>query len=121
MDKTARIWDVATGRELMALARAYARGHSARYNRAGTRIVTASEDHSARVWDAATGKEIVALEGHDQQVMTAAFSPDGTEIVTGSFDNTARIWDAIREGEARPARPRGAVSSASFSADGAWV
>ena len=62
-DKTARIWDTATGREIAAL-----RGHegpvlSAAFNLDGSRIVTASEDQTARVWDAATGREIASNSG----------------------------------------------------------
>ena len=63
-DKTARIWDAATGKEITVL-----RGHenevtSAAFSPDGTRIVTASEDKTARIWDAATGKEITVLRGH---------------------------------------------------------
>ena len=65
-DKTARIWDAATGKEIAVL-----RGHddasciSAAFSPDGSRIVTASEDNTARIWDAATGKEIAVLRGHD--------------------------------------------------------
>ena len=64
-DKTARIWDAATGKEIAVL-----RGHendvtSAAFSPDGTRIVTASRDKTARIWDAATGKEIAVLRGHE--------------------------------------------------------
>jgi WD40 repeat protein len=50
-DKTARIWDAATGNEIRVL-----RGHedfvnSAAFSADGTRIVTASDDSTARIWD----------------------------------------------------------------------
>ena len=75
-DKTARLWDAATGKEIAVL-----RGHddtvrSAAFSPDGTRVVTASDDKTARLWDAATGKEIVALRGHDNTVWSAAFSPE---------------------------------------------
>jgi WD40 repeat protein len=93
-DKTARIWDVASAKEIAVL-----RGHdagvaSAAFSPDGSRIVTASGDKTARIWDAATAKEIAVLRGHDDIVFSAAFSPDGSRIVTASFDDTARIWDA---------------------------
>jgi hypothetical protein len=92
-DQTARIWDAATGKEIMVL-----RGHEERVNSAvfspdGARIVTASDDQTARIWDAATGEEITVLRGHEERVTFAAFSPDGARIVTASWDQTARIWD----------------------------
>jgi WD40 repeat protein len=92
-DKTARIWDAATGGEIKGL-----RGHrtvvySAAFSPDGTRIVTASGDGTARIWDAATGSEIKVLRGHQNIVWSAAFSPDGTRIVTASWNKTGRIWD----------------------------
>jgi len=50
-DKTARIWDAASAKEVAVL-----RGHenivsSAAFSPDGSRIVTASEDETARIWD----------------------------------------------------------------------
>ena len=50
-DRTARLWDVASGAEIAVL-----RGHddsvreSAAFSPDGTRIVTASDDNTARIW-----------------------------------------------------------------------
>ena len=51
-DKTARIWDAASAKEIAVL-----RGHdgvvnSAAFSPDGSRIVTASADNTARIWDA---------------------------------------------------------------------
>jgi WD40 repeat protein len=91
-DNTARIWDVATGKEIAILHGAGVIGgmESAAFSRDGTRIVTASVDNTARIWDAATGSEIAVLRGATDS--DAALSPDGTRLVTAS-GNTARIWD----------------------------
>jgi len=91
-DKTAKVWDAATGKELATL-----RGHtnsvtSAAFSPDGTKIVTASYEGTAKVWDAATGKELATLRGHTSVVESAAFSPDGTKIVTASWDGTARVY-----------------------------
>jgi WD40 repeat protein len=59
----------------------------------GTRVVTASVDHTARVWDAASGKPLSPPLQHQDAVWSAAFSPDGTRVVTASLDKTARVWD----------------------------
>ncbi len=121
-DQTARIWDAATGKEIVVL-----RGHddsviSAAFSPDGSRIVTASDDQIVRIWDAATGKEIVVLRGHDNQVISAAFSPDGSRIVTASGDKTARIWDAATGKEIVVLRGHdGLVLSAAFSPDGSRI
>jgi tetratricopeptide (TPR) repeat protein len=57
MDRTARVWDAATGQELALL-----RGHeggvtSASFSPSGDRIVTASHDNTARVWDSVPYRE----------------------------------------------------------------
>jgi WD40 repeat protein/energy-coupling factor transporter ATP-binding protein EcfA2 len=121
-DKTARIWDAATGKEIKVL-----RGHdgyvfSAGFSPDGSRIVTASQDQTARTWDTVTGKEIMVLRGHDSAVYSAVFSPDGSRIVTASPDATARIWDAVTGKEIKVLRGHeNAVSSAAFNPDGSRI
>jgi eukaryotic-like serine/threonine-protein kinase len=93
-DRTAKIWDAASGRELLTL-----KGHRDWIKRVafspdGRRVVTASHDQTARVWDVATGRELFTLKGHSDVVGSALFSPDGHRIVTGSWDKTAKVWDA---------------------------
>jgi hypothetical protein len=46
------------------------------YNLDGTKILTASADHTARIWDARTGAQLTAPLEHDAAVESAAFSPD---------------------------------------------
>ena len=118
-DKTVRIWDTATGLQLMLLSGHTRRVPSAAFSPDGTRIVTASLDKTVRIWDAATGRQIVLLSGHTGGVWSATFSPDGRRIVTASSDKTARVWDvstgqqiALLTGHADR------VWSAAFSPDG---
>ena len=91
-DRTARVWDVRTGRELLVL-----RGHerpvtSARFSPDGRRVITASRDHDARIWNVSTGKSR-ALTRHFGLVSDAEYSPDGRFIVTAG-PGTAGVWDA---------------------------
>jgi DNA-binding beta-propeller fold protein YncE len=92
-DKTARIWDTATGKLRTTL-----KGHNGYVwgvasSPDGTHIATASYDKTARIWDTATGNLRTTLTGHEGPVWGVAFSPDGTLIATASYDKTARIWD----------------------------
>ena len=92
-DKTARLWDVATGQALQVL-----QGHQesvwhAAFSPDGKLVVTASGDKTARLWDVATGQALQVLQGHQESVCHAAFSPDGKLVVTASGDKTARLWD----------------------------
>jgi WD40 repeat protein len=123
-DRTARIWDIGTGKLLMTLT-----GHEGEVTMAawcpdGTCVATASGDKTARLWDAASGKQIVVFKGHDHVVRSVAFSPNGEYLVTASYDKTARIWD-VKTGRQILSIPgiaaRDMVSSAAFSPDGKLV
>src|SRR5262249_49603409 len=57
-DKTARLWDAATGKQIGEPMKHEASVNSAQFSPNGQWIVTASEDKTARLWDAATGKPI---------------------------------------------------------------
>jgi WD40 repeat protein len=90
---TARIWDVASGKELMTL-----RGHGgqilvAAWSPDGRRLVTGAQDNTVRLWDTSDGKELYLLRGHTSDPQCAALSPDGRTVATGSADKTARVWD----------------------------
>jgi WD40 repeat protein len=93
-DRTARVWDAATGQPITGPLEHRGAVWSAAFSSDGTRVITASYDRTARVWDAATGKPLTRPLAHQDLVGSAAFSPDGTRVVTASWDRTARVWDA---------------------------
>jgi WD40 repeat protein len=93
-DRTARIWDAATGRERATLTGHTETVRACAISPDSTYIVTASWDRTARMWDAATGRERATLTGHASGIDACAISPDSTYIVTASRDATAKIWDA---------------------------
>ena len=90
--------------ELRTNSRLLLRGHTdgilyAAYSPDGSKIVTASEDHTARIWEARTGLQLGPALQHGDEVRMAEFSPDGTRVVTASEDRTARVWD-VQTGQA---------------------
>ena len=97
-DKTARLWDANTGKELMVL-----RGHDALVNHAafspnGQYVVTASDDTTARLWDVKTGQELILLTGHNTEVVHAEFSPDSKYVATASRYGSVCLWK-VESGE----------------------
>ncbi|MCX6878945.1 MAG: WD40 repeat domain-containing protein [Verrucomicrobia bacterium] len=121
-DKTARVWDAASGKPVGEPMRHEAGVCSASFSSDGTRVVTASVDKTARVWDAASGKPLGEPMRHEDPVTSASFSPDGTRVVTACYDKTARVWDAASgKPVGEPMRHEDRVRSASFSPDGTRV
>ncbi|QUW02760.1 AAA-like domain-containing protein [Chloracidobacterium validum] len=92
-DKTARIWDAETGRELRRLEGHSDVIHSVDITLDGRKVVTGSYDKTARIWDLESGNELRKLEGHLGPIFYAFFSSDGQSVVTAAGDNIARIWD----------------------------
>ena len=121
-DKTVRIWDAATGRQLMVL-----RGHTGAVYRAvfspdGQLVATASADKTVRIWEAATGKQIRSINGHSAAVNSVAFSPDGKSLLTASDDTTARLWQVASGKELHALdNDQTSVRSAVFSPDGRLI
>ncbi len=118
-DKSARLWDAASGQELQRLTHG-AQVWSASFSPDGRTVVTASLDKTARLWDAASGKELQQLP-HEGAVWSASFSPDGRMVVTVSEDHTARLWDAASGKELQRLTHGAQVWSASFSPNGRTV
>ncbi len=118
-DKTIKIWDAATGAEVMTL-----RGHEDQvghvsFSPDGRRIVSGSMDKTVRLWDVSTGNELMILHGHEGYVNRATFNPDGKRIASCSHDKTIKIWDAATGEELMTLRGHeGRVADATFSPDG---
>jgi WD40 repeat protein len=121
-DKTARIWDAATGQPIGEPLRHDEAVNTACFSPDGTRVITASNDGTARLWDASNGQPIGQPMKHDDEVNTAAFSPDGLHVVTASSDKTVRLWDAHTGAPlGKPMEEQTYVIAAGFSPDGTSV
>jgi hypothetical protein len=119
----ARLFDAATGREMMAFRPQDALA-DAEFSPDGTLIITASWDGTVRFWNAAQRppEAVGTLVAHDQFINSAVFSPDGELILTASDDHTARLWNTKTRERVHELRGHtGSVNQATFSSDGALV
>jgi WD40 repeat protein/tetratricopeptide (TPR) repeat protein len=120
-DRTARIWDTKTGKEIAPSLKHRKGVRKASFSPDGRHVVTASLDRTARVWEAKTGKCLSVLK-HKDKVWDAEFSPDGRRIVTASDDKTARVWDARTGQPLQTLREhKDEVTHAAFSPDGRYL
>jgi len=110
-DYTARIWDVASGRETANLQGHEAGINSAVFSSDGRFVLTASDDYNVIVWNVNTKKMVTHLVGHSGPVNTAIFGPDNSSILTASDDFTAQLWNWKDVGQVKfSADPRSIVS-----------
>jgi uncharacterized protein with WD repeat len=97
-DRTIKLWDVATGKEIRALAANTVT--SIAFSPDGKILASASRVReqspggvsTIKLWNLSTGEEIITLTGHTNTVTALTFSADGKTLVSGSEDNTIKIW-----------------------------
>ena len=118
-DRTARIWDLKNGSEIVKLSR-NGSIRKAIFSPDGKYIASAGDDRAAQVWEVSTGREVSKIY-HDDTVNDIAFSPDGRYVVSGSSDKTARVWEAFNGHELARMTHENGVMSVNFSPDGKYI
>jgi WD40 repeat protein len=117
----ARIWDSATGEELMKLESEYGWTFQTKWSPDGTQILTAHENSAAIIWDAETGESIITLTGHHGPV-DGEWSPDGTLIASTDVANQlVKVWDSKTSEELMSFSVPGAPMTINWSPEGTHV
>ncbi len=101
--RTVRVWNAATGQEILTLSGLEGSVTRIAYSPDGSRLAAASVDGSVKVWDAVTGETFLTLRGHTSAVLGVAYSPDDRRLVTaaggvskgGHFSGEVKLWDAL--------------------------
>jgi WD40 repeat protein/serine/threonine protein kinase len=93
-DRTVKIWDSATGKELFTLKCPEGPVFSVAFSPDGQRLASDGGDGTVKIWDRATGKELLALKGPRGAGCSVAFSPDGRRLAGGGGDGAATVWDS---------------------------
>jgi eukaryotic-like serine/threonine-protein kinase len=105
-DKTLKVWDLTTDREIATLTGPTSRVVGVVFSPDGRSLASASSSvdvilegrqeqnkGEVKVWDLATGKD-TTLSGHVGGVLSVAYSPEGQRLASGGLDRTAKVWDA---------------------------
>jgi WD40 repeat protein len=140
-DGTARLWEVASGRELHIFTGPYAGAMSAcafspdgkllaiKCSGQGSGLLSsgARPDATARLWEVASGRELRIFNDRDayySSIAGYAFSPDGQLLATTGQGGTARLWEVASGRELRIFKCRDAdtgIGAFAFSPDGKWL
>ena len=89
----ARIWDAATGEQLLSpLTLSSEPIRAARWSSDGRFIVARSDDQFVRVWDAATAEPVTPKLRQESYVRFAGLLPNG-RLLIATDPNTIRAWD----------------------------
>ncbi len=123
IDKTIKIWEVATGKELRTLT-----GHSGgvflvAYSPDGRYLASGSSDKTIKIWEVATGKELHTLTVYSYLYgADVVYSPDGRYLASRSDDKTIKIWEVATGKELRTLTGHsGPVLSVVYSPDGRYL
>ena len=90
-----KLWDAATGRELLTLS-----GHTGwvmglAFSPDGKRLASTSLDGTVKIWSLTPGQETVTVSGPGAGYGTrVAYHPNGQGFATNGGDGTATVWNA---------------------------
>ncbi|HTV30604.1 MAG TPA: AAA family ATPase [Xanthobacteraceae bacterium] len=112
-DKTLRLWEVGTGREIARFEHG-----QASYSWDHIRSNEIRQEH-LELWEAVAGRRITNYE-HDG-VNAVAFSPDGSQIVSGSEDKTLLLLNVATGQSRRFQGHTSGVTGVAFSPDGRQI
>ena len=94
MDSTARLWDVADGKEVRSFEGPASMVSTIAFSRDAKWLVSGNADHVARLWDVSKeGQQPKVLSGHSGPITSMVLTEDGKRLASASHDGTIRFWD----------------------------
>jgi hypothetical protein len=94
----ARVWDLASGKELPPLPGCTRGLDIVQFSPDGNTLAVGGTDGTIGLWDRATGQAKGTLRGHRGTVHALCFA-NGTTLASGGADGTVRIWDLTAQKE----------------------
>jgi WD40 repeat protein len=135
MDKSVRLWDVETGKELARHEDHAEIVWRVAYSPDGRHILSGGgdtysvkadrfkvgKDHTLRLWASDSLQELRRFEGHTHSTRAVALSIDGKQAISASYDGTMRLWDTATGKELRTIRTGAGSAGLALSPDGKTV
>ncbi|MCY3018777.1 MAG: serine/threonine protein kinase [Planctomycetota bacterium] len=92
-DKTLKLWEVKTGRELRTFSGHTSWVKSIAFSPDGKLALSGSGDKTLKLWDVRTGRELRTFSGHTDSITSVAFAPDGALVLSATFDGVLKLMD----------------------------
>jgi RNA polymerase sigma factor (sigma-70 family) len=100
-DRTLRLWDVKTARQVRLLMTGKERLNSATFSPDVKHAAAGESTGVIHLLEVETGKQVHQLKGHKGEIASVRFSSDGRWLLSAGFDRTVRLWDAQTGAEVR--------------------
>ena len=118
-DKTVRVWDAATGINILTYQGHWDRVLVTAWSPDGNLLATAGNDSTIQVWNPLTGNLILTYREHTSPILTLTWSPDGKRIASASESKEVYVWDTITGHTLYTERsPRNKILALGWSPDG---
>jgi RNA polymerase sigma factor (sigma-70 family) len=120
-DKTFRVWDTATGKELPPIEGEASQVTALAFLADGNTVLSGGWDERIRVWDMVARREVRRFRGHDSPVLALSLFPDGKTLAVGGY-RSIQLRDVATGKELRPlAGHHQGVTNVVFAPDGKAV
>jgi WD40 repeat protein len=126
-DRTLRIWDVATGKEIRRLGADRHPVAGVLFSPDGKILISAESDPQAggrtvRLWDTVGGKQLRSLPGTTAAHASLALTADGKLLAGIGADGSVLLWDTATGNEPRRfAHEKGRCTTLALSPDGKFL
>jgi WD40 repeat protein/serine/threonine protein kinase len=121
LDGVARIWDVTTGEQLLALDSGSPEVWGVAFDPGDSRLATAAPDGTTRLWDMESGREVLTLSGAGERFSSVAFHPGGDHLATTDESGATLVWDLTATGEFFSAQANTGLETVAYLPDDTGV
>jgi len=129
-DRTIRISEMATGKQLKVLSLSKMTPRSVRFSRDGQTLVAGYGKGTATLWEVGTWEELKSFETKGMYLMSADLSPDGKHLAAAGAEEKPQpgkgqggqlvVWNVATSLDERAIRLEQLASGVAFSPDGKY-